>query len=73
MSSKFKIDDRIEKLKDEWVKRGDSPFFFWYYYIRPYRSKGYIDYKTFLRELNWYGEVTYGIAEGIKRYMKKKI
>ncbi len=63
------VNYRIEKFKDELAKREDSPFKFWEKYICP---KGKLSYVQFLRKLNWYEELTYGIAESIEKYMKRK-
>lgn len=68
MSNILHADRRIEILKNEWAKRGDSPFHFWKMYIR---LKHRLSYKKFLRKINWDGELTYGIADAIKIYMSK--
>ena len=68
MSNIRQIDKRIEKLKDKWAKEDLSPFSFWVKYIR---IKG-IDYKRFLRKLNWDGEITPGMSEGINKYLMEK-
>lgn len=70
MSNILGIDKRIEELKREWAKYNHSPFWFWNNYVRS-TSNGKLSYKQFLRKINWYGELTYGIAEAIKKYMER--
>jgi len=61
------VNYRIEKFKDRLAEKRDSPFKFWINYIYP---KGQLSYVQFLRRINWYGELTYGIAEAIDKYMR---
>lgn len=68
MSNILSIDDRIEKLKKEWERQGHSPIYFYKTYIRP---KYRLSYKRFLRRINWYGQLTYGIADAIEKYMNQ--